>query len=96
MLAALLRLGEDAYGMSVRQEIAERTGRDLAIGAVYATLDRFEDKGYAVSRTGAGTAERGGKAKRFYVLTAEGEQALRDSVQQLNRMVKGLKLGWNV
>ena len=94
VLAALVRLRDEAYGMAVRQEIAERTGRDVAIGAVYATLDRLEQKGYVVSRTGEATPERGGKAKRYFDLTAEGEQALRDSVRQLDRMVKGLKLGW--
>ena len=94
VLAALVRLGDQAYGMAVRQEIAERTGRDVAIGAVYATLDRMEEKGLVVSRTGESTPERGGKAKRYFELTAAGEQALRDSVRQLERMVKGLKLGW--
>jgi DNA-binding PadR family transcriptional regulator len=60
VLAALVRLGDQAYGMAVRQEIAERTGRDVAIGAVYATLDRMEEKGLVVSRTGESTPERGG------------------------------------
>ena len=94
VLAALVRLGDQAYGMAVRQEIAERTGRDVASGAVYATLDRMEEKGRVMSRTGESTPERGGKAKRYFELTAAGEQALRDSVRQLERMVKGLKLGW--
>ena len=94
VLAALVRLGDQAYGMAVRQEIGERTGRDVAIGAVYATLDRMEEKGLVTSRTGEATPERGGKAKRYFELTAAGEQALRDSVRQLDRMVKGLKLGW--
>lgn len=92
VLAALLRLGDEAYGMAVRQEIAARTGRDVAIGAVYATLDRLEEKGFAQSRTGAGTPERAGKARRFYAITGAGEQALCDAVRQLGRMVKGLKL----
>lgn len=93
VLAALIRLGRDAYGMSVRAEISERTGREIAIGAVYATLDRLEAKGYARSHSGGGTVERGGKAKRFYQITAAGRGVLDDSVRQLNSLVFGLKLG---
>ena len=95
VLAALVRLGADGYGMSVREEIEERTGRDLAIGAVYATLDRMETKGYVRSRIGESTAERGGKARRYYKMLPKGEAVLRDALRQLNSMVAGLNLGWN-
>ena len=61
VLMALLRLGENAYGMSVREEIASRTGRDVSISAVYTTLERLEGKGHAASRIGEPSAQRGGR-----------------------------------
>jgi PadR family transcriptional regulator PadR len=93
VLLALLRLGDGAYGMAVRREIAERTGRDVAIGAVYATLDRLEAKGLVTSSEGETTAERGGRARRFFRVTGEGLRALRRSQQDLDRLWDGLPLG---
>ena len=91
VLAALLRLGDNAYGMSVRREIKERTGRQAAIGAVYATLERLEAKGYISSSEGDPTPERGGRAKRFFRIQADGERALRESQETMRRMMSGLK-----
>ncbi|MGJ5815095.1 PadR family transcriptional regulator [Paludibaculum fermentans] len=92
VLLALLRLGDEAYGMRVRQEIDERTGRQVAIGAVYATLDRMAEKGLVTSTLGEPTAERGGRAKRTFRATAEGMQALERSQQALRSMLDGLNL----
>jgi PadR family transcriptional regulator PadR len=64
VMLAVMRLGSDAYGMTVRREIENATGRDMSIGAVYATLVRLESKGFIKSHTGEPTAERGGRAKR--------------------------------
>jgi DNA-binding PadR family transcriptional regulator len=91
VLLALMRLGDDAYGMTVRQEIESRTGRNISIGAVYATLERLESKGYVSSRTGEPTAERGGRAKRHFQLEARGQQALRASRDAIRSMTMGLK-----
>src|SRR5437870_5184902 len=77
VLLAVLRLRDTAYGMTVRQEIASITGRDVTIGAVYTTLTRLESKGFICSRAGEPTAERGGRAKRYYEVTAVGREALR-------------------
>jgi PadR family transcriptional regulator PadR len=93
VLLALVRLGEGAYGMSVRREIGERTGRDVAIGAVYATLDRMEAKGMVKSAVGAATAERGGRAKRTFKITAFGSACLRESQRVLHKMREGLDPG---
>jgi len=93
VLLALLRLGEGAYGMAVRREIAERAGRAVAIGAVYATLDRLEAKGLVVSSEAAGAVERGGRARRFFSVTGDGMRALRRSQEALARMWDGLPLG---
>jgi PadR family transcriptional regulator len=92
VLLALLRLDKQAYGMRIRQEIEQRTGRSVAIGAVYATLDRMEAKGYVSSRLGEPTAERGGRAKRFFRIEAEGAEALKRSEEALSRMRLGVRL----
>ncbi|MBI1787480.1 MAG: helix-turn-helix transcriptional regulator [Acidobacteria bacterium] len=94
VLLALLRLGPNAYGMAVRREIEERTGRRVSIGAVYATLERLEGKGYVTSFAGEPTAERGGRAKRFFRLESGGQRALRDSREAIRKMMAGLKTGW--
>lgn len=93
VLLALAHLGDNAYGVTIRQEIAARTGRDVNIGAVYATLDRLETKGLTRSRTGEPTALRGGRSKRYFELTAEGASALEESVRAFESMTHGLK--WN-
>ncbi len=76
VLSTLQRLGENAYGMTIRCAIDERTGRSVSIGAIYATLRRLERKGLVASRLGEPTAERGGRAKRFFVLEPAGEEAV--------------------
>ena len=96
VLLALLRLGEDAYGMRVRQEIEARTQRDVSIGAVYATLDRMETKGWVKSSLGKATAERGGRAKRTFVLTAAGRKSLQMTQQSLQGMMQGLDAQWGL
>jgi PadR family transcriptional regulator len=93
VLLALLRLGAGAYGMAVRREIAERAGREVAIGAVYATLDRLEAKGLVASSEAEGGAERGGRARRFFTVTGEGMRALSASREALARMWDGLPQG---
>ncbi len=89
-LLALLRLRADAYGARIRAEIAERTGRDVSLGAIYTTLERLERKGFVSSARGAPTPERGGRAKRFYKIEAPGAQALRKSRETMDRMWEGL------
>jgi PadR family transcriptional regulator, regulatory protein PadR len=90
VLLAVARLGANAYGMTVRQEIENRTGRNLSIGAVYATLERLESKGFVSSSMGEPTAERGGRAKRHFRLEADGEHALAASQDAIRRMTVGL------
>jgi DNA-binding PadR family transcriptional regulator len=91
VLLALVRLKENAYGMTVRREIEQRTGRNLSIGAVYATLARLETKGFVSSSVGEPTAERGGRAKRLFRIEADGEAALRASQQTIRQMTAGLR-----
>ena len=91
VLLAVMRLGSNAYGMTVRREIESATGRDVSIGAVYATLVRLESKGFIRSYAGEPTAERGGRAKRYFRMTAEGKGALRNTHEVILKMSAGLK-----
>ena len=93
VLLALVRLGTEAYGVSIRDEIEQRARRDVALGAVYTTLLRLEDKGFAASRLGESTPERGGRRKKFYRPTAAGQRALRASLDALRGMTRGLTPG---
>jgi DNA-binding PadR family transcriptional regulator len=90
ILLALTRLDGSAHGMIVRREIEERVGRNLSIGAVYATLERLEAKGYVSSFTGEPTPERGGRAKRLFRVEAAGKRALEVSDETLRSMTAGL------
>ncbi len=92
VLLALLRLEDQAYGVTVRQEIELRTQREVSIGAVYATLGRLEAKGYVKSRRGDPTPERGGRSKRFFRVTARGVAAVNRTHHALQSMTEGLGL----
>jgi PadR family transcriptional regulator, regulatory protein PadR len=92
ILLALLRLEDRAYGVTVRQEIELRTDREASIGAVYATLDRLERKGYVTSHRGDPTPERGGRSKRFFRVTANGVKAVNRTIRALRSMTEGLGL----
>lgn len=91
ILLALLRLRGNAYGVSIRTEIQDRTGRDVSSGALYTTLDRMEKKGLIASRVGEPTPERGGRRKKFYTLTAAGESALGASYEAIRSMSEGIE-----
>ncbi len=91
VLLALIRL-EDAYGVTIRREIQSRTDRNVAIGAVYATLDRLEEKSYVATRPGRATARRGGRAKRHFKLKPAGVRALWAARRLMDRMWDGLDL----
>lgn len=89
-LLAVARLGEDAYGRSVRQELEKRTGRRVSRGAAYVTLDRLADKGFLASRVGGPTPGRGGKPKRYFTVTPEGAAALLESRRAFASLWDGL------
>ena len=80
VLYAILRLGSDAYGVPIHQEIQTCSGRQYSLGAVYTTLQRLEDKGYVSSWTGECTPQRGGRAKKYFRVEAAGSAALRASL----------------
>ena len=92
VLLAILRLGDDAYGMEIRAEIESRTGRETSYGAVYTTLDRLARKGYVSHTLGEATPQRGGRAKKYFAVEPSGRDALRASRQVLSVMWDGVKL----
>jgi PadR family transcriptional regulator PadR len=92
VLLVILRLGDDAYGMRISEELAERTGRDVSIGSVYAALDRLEQRGYLSSRVGDPTPQRGGRAKRYFSAERPGVEALAASQAMLTRLWDGIEL----
>jgi DNA-binding PadR family transcriptional regulator len=91
VMLAVARLEGEAYGMTIRREIDQRAGRDVAIGAVYATLERLEEKGY-VRTTDRDPAGRDGRARRFFELTRAGVDVLRAASDMHARMWTGLRL----
>jgi len=91
VLLAVLRLEDDAYGRSIRQELEARTGRKVSHGASYVTLDRMEAKGLVESSLGAPVEGRGGRAKRYFRVTPEGLEALRASRTALQSLWHGVE-----
>jgi DNA-binding PadR family transcriptional regulator len=92
VLLAIVRLEDNAYGMTIRQDIENRTDRSVTIGAVYAALERLSAKRYLKSSVSGPEPIRGGRTKRKYRLTAAGEQALAHSRLMMAKMAEGLAL----
>lgn len=90
-MLTIIRLGEAAYGVPISQEIEQQTGRTVAFGTVYSTLERLERKGFVSSSLGDATPERGGRAKRYFHATAAGLRTVRETKQSLTRLWRGLK-----
>jgi PadR family transcriptional regulator PadR len=85
-LLAVLKVGDNAYGVPVADAISEATGRDVLLGSVYVTLERLERKGLMTSRLGDPTPERGGRAKRYFRVTAKGLREARATQRALARL----------
>jgi PadR family transcriptional regulator, regulatory protein PadR len=90
VVLAVLRLSDRAYGVTVRREIEVRTGREVSVGAMYATLHRLEAKGYVKSHVGDPTPERGGQSKRLFLVSAKGVAAVNRTHRALQSMTAGL------
>lgn len=89
VLGAVYRLKDDAYGVTIWQTL-EESGRKSALGAIYATLERLEDKGFVKSRIGEATKERGGRAKKFFEIEGLGIDALLESQRTRNHILPGV------
>lgn len=92
VLLAILRLEENAYGVSIREEIRRCIGRTVTPGAIYTTLERLEAKGLVTSTPGEPTAERGGRAKCMYTVTKQGCKLLRQAQLAFRAMAAGLEI----
>ncbi len=89
VLFAVLRLGKGAYGVTIKGEIAERTGREVSIGSIYTALHRLEKRGLVRAWMGSPTSERGGRRKRHYELLPAGAKALSAAYKALSSMAQG-------
>jgi PadR family transcriptional regulator, regulatory protein PadR len=90
VLIAILRLGDGAYGVSIRSEIMKRTDRASSLGALYLTLDRLEEKGLVVSRMGDPTPQRGGRVKRYFSVTRAGAEAVLRAQRAYRSLLEGV------
>ena len=88
-MLAIIALGSNAYGVAIVDQINRQTGREPSIGGVYAALDRLEKRGFAKSKHGEATAERGGRRKLYFSVTASGEKALREERRALDASWQG-------
>lgn len=91
VLLAILRMGENAYGVSVQEEIERATGRSVTPGALYRALDRLEARGLVESGTGEPTGERGGRRRRTLAVTRAGATELSEALNAVQELVEGLE-----
>ena len=91
LMLTVLRLGDNAHSVAVRQDLKARTGREVSPGAVYTTLERLEGRGLIGSRYGEPVAERGGRSKRYYRLRADGRRALSQALGAVRRATDGIE-----
>ena len=90
VLLAVVRLGDDAYGLAVRRDVSERMDRDYSVGAIYTSLERLCEKGMLGSTVAPPTPTRGGRSRRHFHLTAKGERAIRDARERMASQWTGL------
>jgi len=94
-MLALMQLDAQAYGAKIRQLLQTEINRNVAIGAIYSTLERLEKKGMVSSHLGEATAERGGRAKRFFTVTSQGKSALMRAKSAMDRLWQDIALCHN-
>jgi PadR family transcriptional regulator PadR len=95
LITAAVRLGDEAYGAAIREEIQQATGRPCSIGALYTTVDRLEKKGLLQTWMGDATPQRGGRAKRMVRVTPKGAQAAKDFYSAVSRVSRGVSWAAN-
>ncbi len=92
ILLATIQLGSDAYGTPIREAIEGAKGRDVSIGSLYKALERLQEKGFVNSELGESIPERGGRARFFYSVTAEGKKAAQSSLNAVRKLSLGLQV----
>ena len=90
VMLAVIRLGDEAYGVPISEEIERSTGSEVVLGSVYAALTRLQEKGLVNSELGESTAERGGRAKKYFRPTAKGVRDVRDARRAFMKLWRGL------
>ena len=90
VLLAVAQVGEDAYGVPIARMLQQKSGRQVFLGSVYAALTRLEAKGFVASSMGDATAERGGKAKKYFRVTGKGVREIRDTHRTFFELWRGL------
>lgn len=90
VLLSLIRQHPNAYGVSIHTELVDRAGREVALAQIYATLDRLQAKGFVSSRKGEATPERGGRRKKYFEITGEGQVALNEARAAMDNLWDGL------
>ena len=88
LLLTIVQLGDEAYGVPISRELERHRGRGVSVGSVYAALERLEGKGLVTSILGDPTPERGGKAKRYFLITKEGLRQVRETRRVLTKLWK--------
>lgn len=96
VLLAIMKIGKEAYGVSIAQAIEDATGKKVSTGALYTALQRLESKGFVVSEVGEATPERGGRAKKYFRIDSQGRQAILDSHNIRMNFVKDLEFGFSL
>jgi DNA-binding PadR family transcriptional regulator len=96
LLLAVMRLGDEAYGVTIRREIEERTGRPVSLGAIYPTMDRLEERGYVTSAMSRPTSSRGGRSRRYFQLRPAGMAMLDRTRDMIAAMWEGHEAGSGV
>jgi PadR family transcriptional regulator, regulatory protein PadR len=91
IMLALMRLGDNAYGIPISREIKQTGGREVTLGSIYATLERLKTKGLVYSEIGEPTPERGGRAKKYFRVTEKGLRDVRETQRVLKRLWQGLR-----
>lgn len=92
VLLALVSLGDNAYGVNIRQKVEDATNQFVSVGAVYTTLERMEEKGFVSSQQGEATPERGGRAKRYFKIMGSGVEALNET-RRIRTVLQGEIVG---
>jgi PadR family transcriptional regulator len=90
ILLAILRIGDDSYGVPIAREIEQTAKRTVLLGAIYTCLDRLEQNGLVTSSYGDPTPERGGRAKRFFKITGKGLKAVKDTQRAFTALWSGI------
>lgn len=90
IMLCVIGLGDDAYGVLISRQIEKQRNREVSVSSVYAALDRLEKKGLVTSRLGEATAERGGRAKRYFAVTKEGLRVVHETRRVLTTLWRGL------